>query len=309
MTRWRADGLLLATALIFGLAFLAQKEATGRIGPLAFVAARFLLSALALTPFAVSEARRAAPALHRRCWLLALGTGLALFVGSALQQIGMMTASATDGGFMTTLYVVLTPLVVWALTGRRPAFLVFVACVVSIVGAWALARALTPAPGDAALLIADLAWAFLIAMTSMFLARTQRPFALAFTQYALCFVLSTASSAAFETTTATGLQATATALVYAGIIAGGVGLTIQLLALRHTPPSEAALIMSLEGVFAAIAGAWQLGERLSPIAIAGCAIILSGVLIVEIGPVLGAPKWISASASTRRVKGWGRWLF
>jgi drug/metabolite transporter (DMT)-like permease len=287
MTRWRADGLLLATALIFGLAFLAQKGA--HIGPLAFVAGRFLLSALVLAPLAVLESRRTTVALDRRDWLVALSIGLALFIGGALQQIGMTTATATNGGFLTALYVVLTPFVVWMLTGRRPAWLVFLACALSIIGAWALAtdgRALVFAPADTMLLVADVGWALLIALTSFFLARTPRPFMLAFTQSAVCVVLGIASAAIFEVTTLAGLQATALALGYAGIVAGGLGFTIQLLALGHTPPSEAALILSLEGVFAALAGAWQLGERLSPIAILGCLLITLGVVIVEAAPTL-----------------------
>jgi drug/metabolite transporter (DMT)-like permease len=289
MTRWRADGLLLTTAAIFGFAFIAQKGASGRIGPLAFVAARFLLSTMVLAPIAVREGRRAANSMRGRDWLLAAGIGVALFVGSALQQVGMMTASATDGGFLTALYVVLTPFVVWALTGRRPALLVFAACAVSIVGAWALAtdgRALALAPGDAALLVADIAWAFVISLTPIFLDRTARPFTLAFVQYAVCLVLGLACAAGFETTTLAGLQAAAAALAYAGIVAGGVGFTLQLLALGATPASEAALILSLEGVFGALAGAWRFGERLSTIAMAGCALILLGVAIVELGPTL-----------------------
>jgi drug/metabolite transporter (DMT)-like permease len=291
MARWQADGFLLATALIFGLAFIAQKGATGHIGPLAFVAARFLLSALALAPLALLETKRAPRAMDRRDWLMALVIGLALFAGSAFQQIGMMTASATDGGFLTALYVVFTPFAVWALTGGRPGLRVFVASAVSMLGAWALStngRALTFAAGDGALLAADVAWALVIALTPMFLARAARPFALAFVQYAVCFVLGLAGTTTFETPTLAGLQATATALAYAGIVAGGVGFTIQLLALGHTAPSDAALILALEGVFAAIAGAWFFGERLSPIALAGCALILGAVVIVEVGSVRGA---------------------
>ena len=289
MTRWRADGLLLTTALIFGLAFIAQKGANGHIGPLAFVAARFLLSALVLAPLAFMESRRTTTPLERRDWLLALSIGVSLFLGAALQQIGMTTATATNGGFLTALYVVLTPLVVWMLTGRRAAWFVFLACALSIVGAWALATngsTLHLASADTMLLVADIGWAFLIALTSLFLARTPRPFMLAFTQSVVCLALGIASAGLFEVTNLQGLQATAVALGYAGIVAGGFGFTIQLLALGHNPPSEAALILSLEGVFGSLAGAWQLGERLSVIAMLGCALITLGVVIVEIVPAI-----------------------
>jgi drug/metabolite transporter (DMT)-like permease len=293
MTRWRADALLLATALIFGLAFIAQKEATGRVGPLAFVAARFALSALVLAPLAAFETRRAAAPMRRRDWGLALAIGLSLFAGSALQQIAMTTASATDAGFLTALYVVLTPFAAWMLTQRRPSWPVFPASAISIAGAWALAtngQTLALGPGDAALLAADVAWALVLALTAMFLERTPRPYTLAFLQYLVCFALGVVSAAAFETTTPESLRATATAIVYAGVVAGGVGFTLQLLALGHTPPSEAALLLSLEGVFAAVAGAAIYSERLSALGVLGCALITGGVLIAEIGPALRAAR-------------------
>lgn len=291
MTRWRADGLLLLTALIFGLAFISQKEAVGRVGPFAFVAARFLLSTLVLAPFALWESRRTPRAMTVRDRWLALSIGAAMAAGSLLQQMGMMTASATNGGFLTALYVVLTPFVVWTLTGRRPSRLVFVACGISIFGAWALAtngRAIALVRGDAELLAADLAWAAVIALTSIFLDRVQRPFTLAFTQYAVSFAVGLFCALAFESTTLTGLWAASMPIAYAGVVAGGIGFTIQLLALGKTPPSEAALILSLEGVFGALAGAWIFAERLSSFAMMGCGLILWGVLIVELGPTVVA---------------------
>ena len=125
-----------------------------------------------------------------------------LFVGSALQQIGLATTSVTNGGFLTACYVVLTPFAVWLLTGRLPRSIVAVACVLSTVGAWLLATGGGPAQplsvGDGLILLSDIAWALGIALTPMFLARQPRPFTLAFVEYAICSALAAVAAAVFE---------------------------------------------------------------------------------------------------------------
>ena len=121
MSRLAADGLLLITACLWGVTFVAQKDAVGVLPPLAFVAARFGVSALVLAPLALLERRavqrKASPGAMR----LALAIGLSLFLGTTLQQAGLETTSATNGGFLTACYVVLTPFVVWTLSGPGPA--------------------------------------------------------------------------------------------------------------------------------------------------------------------------------------------
>jgi len=176
---------------------------------------------------------------------------------------------------------------VWLLTGRRPRSIVAVACLLSTVGAWLLANGGGPAQpmsvGDGLILLSDVAWALGIALTPMFLARRPRPFTLAFLEYAICGALATGAAAAFEPVRAGDFLAGLVPLLYAGIISGGVAFTMQIVAQGYTPPAEAALILSLESVFAAIAGAILLAERLTMAATAGCALILSSVLLVELG--------------------------
>jgi drug/metabolite transporter (DMT)-like permease len=119
-SRLGADALLLVTAFLWGVTFVVQKYAVADLPPLAFVAARFGVSALALAPFALAEQRRASGRLVGREWRLALLMGAALFLAAALQQAGLATTSATNGGFLTACYVVLTPFAVWALSRSRP---------------------------------------------------------------------------------------------------------------------------------------------------------------------------------------------
>jgi drug/metabolite transporter (DMT)-like permease len=308
----RADAALLTAALLWGGAFVAQRVAEGVVPPLGFVAARFAISALMLAPLAALEIWRAPARFDARAWRLAIVISLTLFVGSALQQIGLATTTATSGGFLTSCYVVLVPIAVWLLTGRLPRSIVAVACLLSIAGAWLLASGGGPAQpmsvGDGLILLSDVAWALGIALTPMFLAGQPRPFTLAFLEYTICGALAAAAASTFEPLHAADFVAGLIPLLYAGIISGGVAFTMQIVAQGYTPPAEAALILSLEAVFAAIAGAILLAERLTMAATAGCALILSSVLLVELGgPLLvwlrgGAPPPSASPSAAPRLR-------
>src|SRR5208337_3529737 len=290
MSRLAADGLLLITACLWGVTFVAQKDAVGVLPPLAFVAARFAVSAVALAPLALLEQRsgrrKAAPGAMR----LAFAIGLTLFLGTSLQQAGLETTSATNGGFLTACYVVLTPFVVWALSGMRPRAIVLAASLVSLFGAWLLAAgggpAAPPTIGDGLVLLADLAWASGIALTPLFLIRSARPLTLAFVQYAVCGALAALSSLAFETVEPHAFVEAAPSILFAGLVSGGVAYTLQIFAQRYTPPAEAALILSLESVFAALAGTVLLDERLTLVGAIGCLLILIGAVAAEAAPAL-----------------------
>jgi drug/metabolite transporter (DMT)-like permease len=288
--RLGADGLLLTTALLWGVTFVAQKYATATMPALAFVAARFAVSAIVLAPLALWELRRRPHAPARDEWRLALAIGLTLFLGTSLQQAGIETTSATNAGFLTACYVVLTPFVVWALMGAAPRAIVLAASLVSLVGAWLLASRASLSPpglGDGLVLLADFAWATGIALTPIFLARSGRPLLLAFVQYTVCAILAAALSIMFETMQPGAILTTAPTILFSGIISGAIAYTIQIFAQRRTPPAEAALILSLESVFAALAGAVMLGERLTAVGALGCLLILAGAVVVEIGPLVG----------------------
>ncbi|RBP09109.1 EamA-like transporter family protein [Roseiarcus fermentans] len=306
MTRLEADALLLAAAIVWGVTFVVQKD-IGALPPMAFVAARFVVSALALAPLALFEGRRASRPVSASARRLAAVIGLMLFLGASLQQVGIATTSATNAGFLTACYVVLTPFVVWALSRTRPRAIVLLASAVSLAGAWLLATGggpgAPPTAGDGIVLLSDLAWATGIALTPLYLARTERPLTLAFTQYALCAALAAAASLAFETAPPAAFVAAAPEILFAGLVSGALGYTLAIFGQRHTPPAEAALILSLESVFAALAGALWLGERLTPAAAAGCGLILLGALAAEAAPALIAGKAARRNVALRRDRG------
>ena len=289
LNRLRADALLLMTAMIWGTGFVAQKYGNAVMGPVTFVGARFLLSALMVLPLALYERRKQSAALTRRDYWTAALVGLCLFAGSSLQQIGLVTTTATNGGFLTALYVVLVPFTTWLVTRQPLRPIVVAASLISIFGAWLLAsnsqlQAWTL--GDGLVIISDIAWAFGITLVSVFMLGRDRPFFLCFAQYAITAVLGLAAGLTFEPYTAQGLQAAIPAILYAGLVSGALGFTLQAIAQRHTPAPEAALIMSLESVFAAVAGAILLQEFLTPLGLAGCVLILLGVVLVETGPAI-----------------------
>lgn len=290
MNRLRADLLLLLAAVIWGTAFIAQKYATAALGPVSFVGLRFLLSCLAVAPLTLHErARSGAPPLKKQDVRLAGLIGACLFAGAALQQIGLVTTTATNGGFLTALYVILVPFIVWIVTGAKPRAIVLAAAATSIAGAWLLTdRGAFQqwTRGDSFVLIADVAWAAAISLVPEFLARADRPFFLAFAQYGVVAALGLAVGLSLEPLSGEGLVQAIPAILYAGLCSGGVAFTLQIVAQKYTPAPEAALIMSLESVVAAVAGAALLSERLTPLAVLGCALILFGVFLVEAGPAL-----------------------
>ncbi len=289
MIRLKADLSLLLAAFIWGTAFVAQKTAVATIGPLLFLACRFLISAVLLAPLALRESRRRADPLTGSDWKLALAVGLSLFGGMAIQQIGIVSTTTTNAGFLTAIYVVMVPVVAWVLLRKRPTWVVVASCSVSLIGAWLLEQGGESSSwgfGDGLVLFSDIFQAVQIILVERFLARHSRPLLLSFVQYAVITVLAFAAAFTFERIDLAGIWAVMPSILYAGVLSGGIAFTLQIVAQRHTPAAEAAIIMSLESVFAALSGAWLLGDRLGPTGLFGCAMILAGVLLVQLMPLL-----------------------
>ncbi len=289
MTRLKADLLLLLCAFIWGTAFVAQKDLHAAAWPVLFVAARFLLSALLLAPLAWFESRHAAaPPLRRGDLGLALLVGLCLCTGATLQQWALTGTTATNGGFLTAVYVAFVPFVVWAVAGTPPRPLVLLACAVAVLGAWLLAGGKNGgwSRGDLVLLASDLVWALHITLIARFLGRLNRPFLLCFIQYTVTALGAGALGMGVENAAWPDFRASLPAIAYAGVASGGIAYTLQIVAQRHAPAAEAALILSLESVFAALAGALVLHERLGTVPAIGCLLILAGAVMVDLAPAV-----------------------
>jgi len=288
MSRVRADLLLLITAIIWGTAFLFQKTAMASIGPFTFIAARFVLSALVVLPFACREARTVERTSYRRHGWSVLLLCAVFFGGVVLQQVGMLSTTVTNAGFLTGLYAIFTPLLAWALFRHRPPLHVWLSALLCILGVWLLGDASFSSFNQGDLLVIACAVFFSLhtSWVSYVLRRLPSPLCLALAQYAVCGAVCLVVAWGSEPLEPAALLAALPSILFAGILSGGVAYTFQFIAQQHTPPSDAAIILSSESLFAALAGVTVMGDTLSPVAWSGCAVILCAILLIELAPLL-----------------------
>lgn len=303
MSRLTADLALLCAAIVWGSTFVVQKVAfldeTGAVaegpdalGPLTFSGIRFLLGALVVLPLALREARRARSAGHgatrpvdRLGFVLC---GVMLFLGTVTQQIGIIGTSVTNAGFLTALYVPLVPVLALVLFRKAPHWAVWPGVLGCTAGTWFLngGRLDGFSDGDLWVIGGALFWALHVICVGTFVGRSDRPIGLACVQFLTVGVLGTAAALAIEAPTWAALSGATFEILYAGLLSVGVGYTLQVVGQRGAHPADAALILSSEMVFAALAAAIVLGERLTPAQGAGAALILCSIIAVEILPFL-----------------------
>lgn len=285
MTRLKADLLLIFAAFIWGTAFVAQKTGMDGLGPISFVGVRFCISFLCVLPFALREYRRHAFAFKQNAWLL-LGIAVSLFVGMTAQQIGLMTTTVTNAGFITGLYVVFTPFVALLALKSSIRHMVWVASALAFTGIWFLSGASLSAlnQGDWIVMISALAFAVYIVLLGQLMMKSRAPMVVTASAYLFCALLGTALGIGVEGIAPNAIWDNIESLLYVGVLSGGLAFTIQAVAQQYTPPAVAAVIFSSESLFAAMAGAIVLGERIAPLGYIGCVMILTAMLIVELKP-------------------------
>jgi drug/metabolite transporter (DMT)-like permease len=289
MTRNKAALLLLLAAAVWGLAFLFQKSAMRHIGPLTFIAARGVVAAVTLAPLAWWEAKRRSlprPAGLRR-WSIA--AGLLFFLAAALQQSGLQTTSVTNSGFLTALYVVITPLIAWVAVRKAPSNLVWLGVALSAFGTWLLGGGTFASfsLGDAQVAASSLFWAGHVVITGR-ASRFGRPLAFTLIGFVLVAALGSVGAFFFEAPRAAGMARAALDIGYVGVMSSAFAFLLLILALQHLPPAEAAIIVSTETLFSASAAYLFLGERLAPLGWAGAALILAASLLVQVAPILSS---------------------
>jgi drug/metabolite transporter (DMT)-like permease len=290
MTRGRANALLLLAALIWGTTFVAQKLGVEHIGPLMFSGVRFLLGALVILPLALREYSRLAARgvqLEKSDLLAAVGLGVLLCLGIVLQQIGIGSTTVSNAGFLTALYVPLVPLLAWIVDRQMPHLSLWPAAIGCFFGTFLLSGGSFAAlvEGDLWVIASALFWAAHVLWVGRVAARKGAPILVALTQFIVCGVLATGTALVFETTTLAGLTAALPAILYGGLLSVGVGFTLQVIAQRHTGAIEASILLSSEVLFAALAGALYLGERLAPIQLAGGLLIFLCIVGVQLLPL------------------------
>jgi len=292
MTRLHANAMLIAIAAIWGLAFVFQKTAMDHIGPYTFLMLRSIVAAALLAPLAwLVEDRDRADRPAPSFWLIAVAGGLSFFIGGILQQIGLVTATVTNTGFLTGLYVVITPLLMWLVLARPPGFLIWVGVVLAFIGTWLLGGGTVGgfSTGDWLVVISSFFWAthMLVIEHS---GRHARPIGFTAVQFVVVALLSGIGVVAFETISISAILEAAPEIAYVGVLSSALTFTMLAIAMRHTPAAEATIIVSCETVFAAIAGVILLGEQLQWIGWMGAAMMFSATLLVQLAPTKRRPS-------------------
>ncbi len=276
--RLKADLILLFVSVIWGSAFVAQRLAGMSGGVFLFNGMRFLLAVIILLPFVRFRER---PGRGFFAW--AFIAGLVMFAGTAFQQAGLAYTTAGNAGFLTSLYVVIVPFVLLAGWGEKPRLPAMIAVVLAAAGAFLLSTGGTfrLMRGDTLELAGAVFWALHVVLLGKFASRFD-PLAFSLGQFLVCGLLSLGTSLAFEGPVLADAVSLAVLVLYTGVLSVGVGYTLQVWGQRHTPPTDAALILSLEAVFAVAAGWLILDESLLPVQLAGCGLIFLGVMLTQV---------------------------
>ena len=300
MNRSQANLLLLAVAVIWGSAFVAQAEGMAGVGPLTFTGIRFLLGTAIVLPLAWREwqllaARGARPVPADALGISALG--LLLMLGAALQQIGIASTTVTNAGFLTALYVPLVPLLAWLILRTRPHWSVWPTSLGCLGGTWLLsgAEALDPLVGDAWVIASSVFWALHLLFVGRIADRIAAPFLVACGQFLVCGLISLLCAGLSEVITLAGIRQALLPIVYAGAVSVAIGFTAQVVGQRYAQPADAAIILSAETVFAALFGFLLMGDRLNASGVAGCALILVCIVVVQVAPMTLAAQRARAS--------------
>jgi len=295
MTRIQANLLLLLAGAMWGMGFVAQATAMTTISPFLFIGLRFTLATLAVLPFAVHEARQAEAALTPRNWLAFIWVGLMMLGAIATQQTGLLSTTVTNSGFLTGLYVVMTPLFGVILFRNWPHPVIWPGTLTALAGIWFLSGGAIDqlTPGDWLTVLAAAFCALQVTFIARAAAGTGRPVTLAVTQFAICAVVGLSVALLTEPINWDAVRTSLPEIIYAGIFSGGIAFTLQVIGQRYTTAPQAAIFLSSEALFAALFGAWILGERLPASGFLGCGFIFAAILAVELAPALFARNRVS----------------
>lgn len=282
--------ILLLTATIWGVAFVAQSVGMEYIGPFTFNAIRCVLGGLVLIPvILVLKKKKETGAENQEkedkktLWAGGIACGVILCIASNLQQFGIMEASVGKSGFFTALYIVMIP-VIGIFIGKRPGIKLWFCVALAVVGMYLLCMkdgSFTIERADIMLLLCALAFSFHILVVDYFSPKVDGV-KMSCIQFFVCGVLSAVGMLFTETPDISNIQAAWLPLLYAGLLSCGVGYTLQIVGQKGITPVIASLIMSLESVISALAGWVILGQVLSPKEILGCVLMFVAIIITQI---------------------------
>ena len=286
--QFKGSILLLIGTVIWGCAFVPQSTAMDHVGPFTFLACRSVLAVAVLLPvIALFDRGRKEKDSYlvlwksKKLWITGIACGTALFAASGLQQVGLVYTEPGKAGFLTAMYIVLVP-VLGLFLGKRPGLLVWISVAIAVAGLYFLSFVSAEGlnPGDLILIGCALVYAVQITLVDR-LAGGLDGLRLNCVQILVTAVLAGVAMLVTEMPTWSGILACGGALLYTGILSSAVGFSLQILGQQRVAPEPAALIMSLESVFAVLAGWLILGQTLSGPETVGCCLVFAAVILSQ----------------------------
>ena len=280
----------LITTFIWGTAFIAQDTGMDNIGPLTFNAARFFVGFFTILPFALIFERKkifTEIQLNRKKFFKYLFImGISLFLGTSLQQAALQYTNVANAAFFTVFYVPLVPILLFFIYSQKVHWSIWPSIGLCIYGVYLLSNFSDSEimKGDALVILCSIFWALHIIFAGKFMETFDIPIFYAALQGLLVATLSVISSYIFEDIIISNILLESYSIIYAGVLSGGIAFTLQMFAQKNIEEAPAAIIYSLEGVFAAIA-AWIILEQILNINnIIGCFLILIAVIFSQLAP-------------------------
>ena len=293
----RGSLLLLLGSMIWGAAFVAQRVGMDHVGPFTFNGIRMLLAWLVMIPVtALMEHKNkntpgytAPDPKDQR--LSGVICGALLFIATSLQQMGLVSTTAGKAGFITALYVVLVPVAAGFLFRKNPGKVIWLGVLIAVGALWLLCM---PADGGFVLQSGDLlvlgcavCFTFQILCVDHYAARVSGV-KLARDEFLVTGGLSMLIAVATEPISWEGVREALIPILYAGIMSGAVGYTLQVLGQRDTDPTVASLLMCMEAVFAVLTGVLLIGEKMTVRETVGCVLMFCAVILAQLSPVISS---------------------
>ena len=283
----KSNVLLMLTAAIWGFAFVAQRVGMQYVGAFTFNGVRFALGSLSLIPLIIffdkkRKTERTEETASASALVPGIIAGSILFLAASLQQIGLAYTTAGKAAFITGLYIVLVPLF-GILLKHRIRLSTWAGVLLAVVGLYFLSvnEDFSIARGDFLEIIGAFFWAAHI-LTIDYFTKKVDALKLSFVQFAACAVLSTAVALITEDISMAGLSGALIPILYGGLFSVGIAYTLQVVGQKHAKPSHAAIILSMESVFAALGGALLLSENLGGRGYLGCALMFAGMIMTQV---------------------------
>ena len=282
---------LVVCTLIWGTTFIAQDTGMDNIGPFTFNSVRFFVGFLAVTPFVfLFERKKINHQIKNKTKefsKLILPVGIFLFLGCIFQQVALLHTDVANAAFFTVFYVLMVPIIVYFLFSEKLHWSVWPSVLACVVGGYFLSDIgnATIRFGDSLVLIGALFWALHIIYIGKIINHFDLPFFIALIQNLVVATLSFILVIIFEEFDFSKIKLETVEILYAGILSGGAAFALQIFGQRNISVAPAAIVMSLEGVIAAIAAWVILNQILELNNIIGCALILGGILLSQLAPI------------------------